>query len=159
MKTLNIIIALACALFGGACKAITLEAGETKTVRTTAYTHTEADHKKYGRKTAIGTTLKYGKEVRSAAADWSFFPLGTKFKIVGEPHVYVVEDYGGALVGTETIDIYKPSKTTMRKWGVKHVEIEVVEWGCPHESMAILKHRCGYRHCRAMYNNLLASHG
>ena len=35
-------------------------------VRTTAYTHNESDHLKYGRKTALGTRLRFGK-VRSAA--------------------------------------------------------------------------------------------
>jgi 3D (Asp-Asp-Asp) domain-containing protein len=44
-------------------------------VRTTAYTHTESDHIRYQKKNAIGTQLKYGK-TRSAAADWSIFPLG-----------------------------------------------------------------------------------
>jgi hypothetical protein len=44
-------------------------------VRTTAYTHSESDHVQYGRKSAAGNTLKYGSQVRSAAADWSKYPL------------------------------------------------------------------------------------
>jgi hypothetical protein len=44
-------------------------------VRTTAYTHDESDHIVYGVKNAIGTNLKFGN-VRSAAADWSRFPVG-----------------------------------------------------------------------------------
>ena len=96
---------------------------EPMTVRTTAYTHSEAGHLVYGRQTASGTTLQSGK-VNSAAADWSVFPVGTKFKIVGEDTVYEVEDYGSALVGTETIDIYRPSRSSMNQWGVRHVDIE-----------------------------------
>ena len=51
------------------------------TVRTTAYTHSESDHKKWGRKTASGRNLRFGK-TRSAAADWSKFPLGTRFETI-----------------------------------------------------------------------------
>ena len=40
-----------------------------QTVRTTAYTHTEADHRKYGARSAAGTPLRRG-EVNSSAADW-----------------------------------------------------------------------------------------
>ena len=36
-------------------------------VRTTAYTHSESDHLKYGARTAVGTPLRHGA-VRSAAA-------------------------------------------------------------------------------------------
>ena len=40
-------------------------------VRTTAYTHSEADHLKYGNKTALGTVLRNTPEYHSVAADWS----------------------------------------------------------------------------------------
>lgn len=109
-------------------------------VKTTAYTHTEGDHLKHGSANAVGTKLKFG-EVRSAAADWSVYPVGTKFKIQGDPCVYVVDDYGSALVGTHTIDLYKPSAAAMNKWGVRKVDIEVVEWGSYDRSLAILKPR------------------
>src|SRR5678816_4659156 len=71
-------------------------------VRTTAYTHTEAG----GRRNAVGTRLS-GKNVKSAAADWSRWPLGTKFRIVGTDEVFQIDDYGSAPVGTGTIDLYK----------------------------------------------------
>ncbi|MEM7387936.1 MAG: 3D domain-containing protein [Verrucomicrobiota bacterium] len=112
-------------------------------VRTTAYTHTESDHLRYKNKTASGTILKYGK-VRSAAADWSVFPLGTKFRIKGEPAVYQVDDYGSALVGTKTIDLYMPNRSMMNRWGVRHVEIELIEEGCLAKSLKILKPRSRY---------------
>lgn len=115
-------------------------------VRTTAYTHSESDHVQYGRQSAAGNTLKYGSQVRSAAADWSKYPLGTRFKIEGLPYEYVVDDYGSALVGTETIDIYKPEKGTMNKWGVRNVPIRVLEWGSFEESRKILDGRKHVRH-------------
>ncbi len=118
-------------------------------VRTTAYTHTEADSLQYGTKNAAGTNLKYGR-VRSAAADWSVFPMGTVFKIKGEPYLYEVDDYGSALVGTNTIDIYKPNKTMMNQWGVRNVPIEIVRWGDKSKSLQVLKPRTKARHVRDM---------
>lgn len=109
-------------------------------VRTTAYTHTEADHLQYGARTAVGTQLKSGS-IRSAAADWSIYPLGTVFQIQGDPSVYVVDDYGRALVGTRTIDIYQPTTGLMNLWGTRKVNIRVLRWGCPVKSLAVLKPR------------------
>jgi 3D (Asp-Asp-Asp) domain-containing protein len=122
-------------------------------IRTTAYTHTESDHIKYQKKNAIGTQLKYG-EVRSAAADWSIFPLGTTFRIVGDAAVYVVEDYGSALVGKRTIDLYKPSRNAMNAWGVRDVKIDIVKWGSYQESLDVLKPRTKYGHVRKMVDRL-----
>ncbi|CAN5387566.1 hypothetical protein BH23VER1_BH23VER1_13760 [soil metagenome] len=118
-------------------------------IRTTAYTHTEADSLQYGMKNAAGTNLKYGR-VRSAAADWSVFPMGTVFKIKGEPYLYEVDDYGSALVGTSTIDLYKPNKGMMNQWGVRQVPIEIVRWGDKAKSLQVLKPRTKARHVRDM---------
>lgn len=115
-------------------------------VRTTAYSHLEADSLQYGRKSAAGNNLQYGSQVRSAAADWSKYPLGTRFMIEGLPYQYVVDDYGSALVGTETIDIYKPDMSTMGKWGVRNVPVKVLEWGSFEESRKILDSRKHVRH-------------
>lgn len=109
-------------------------------VRTTAYTHTERDHVKYKRATAAGGRLQYGA-TRSAAADWSVYPVGTVFKIEGDPHLYEIDDYGSALVGTRTIDLYKPSKSSMKEWGARQVDIDVIRWGSVTRSLAILKPR------------------
>ena len=109
-------------------------------VRTTAYTHTEKDHLKHGSKNALDSKLKFG-DVRSAAADWSVYPVGTTFKVQGEPYVYVIDDYGSALVGTRTLDLYKPTAASMRSWGVRKVNIDVLEWGSYQRSLAILKGR------------------
>ena len=109
-------------------------------VKTTAYTHTESDHIVHGTKTAAGGSLKYGN-VRSAAADWSVYPVGTVFHIEGDKTIYEVDDYGSALVGTETIDLYKPSKASMNEWGSRQVNINVMKWGSIPRSLAILKPR------------------
>lgn len=112
-------------------------------VRTTAYTHTEADSLQYGTKNAYGSDLKFGNKVRSAAADWSRYPVGTVFKIKGLPYNYVVDDYGSALVGTDTIDLYKPDHEAMNAWGARKVGIEVLQWGSFDKSLEILDGRKG----------------
>lgn len=109
-------------------------------VKTTAYTHSESDHIVYGVKNAAGGNLKYGS-VRSAAADWSVYPVGTQFQIDGDAHVYEVDDYGSALVGTATIDLYKPSRAAMNDWGSRRVSIHVIKWGSFLKSLAIMKPR------------------
>lgn len=126
-----------------------------RVVRTTAYTHSESDHLAYGPRNAIGTSLKYTDQVRSAAADWSVYPLGTRFKIKGEPYVYVVDDYGSALVGTGTIDIYQPTKALMCQWGRRVVEIQIIQWGSSRLSMEKLADRTRYKHCAKMQTALL----
>ena len=126
-------------------------AQRTRVVRTTAYTHSERDHLAYGPRNAVGTALKYTSSVRSAAADWSVYPLGTTFRIKGQPYLYVVDDYGSALVGTGTIDIYQPNKKLMKEWGRRYVELTIVRWGDPANSLEVLGSRRSYRHCRAMY--------
>lgn len=125
-------------------------------VRTTAYTHTESDHIQYGARTAVGSQLKFGL-VRSAAADWSVYPVGTIFQIEGTPHIYQVDDYGSALVGTNTIDIYQPSKEQMRAWGVRNVNIRVLKWGSFSKSLAIMKDRTHNDHVRRMVQRIQRS--
>ena len=120
-------------------------------VRTTAYTCSEADHVQYGSKNACGTPLRYTNQVRSAAADWSVYPVGTKFRIKGMPQLFVVDDYGSALTGTGTIDIYTPSRQHMDAWGMRKVEIAVVQWGSYARSAELLSARTSYPHCRQMF--------
>jgi 3D (Asp-Asp-Asp) domain-containing protein len=98
-------------------------------IHTTAYCHEERDHLAYGRLAAGGCRLKFGS-VCSAAADWSRFPIGTRFRIKNQPDVlYEVDDYGSALVGSATIDLYRPTLGSMNAWGVRDVDIEIVKWG------------------------------
>jgi 3D (Asp-Asp-Asp) domain-containing protein len=122
----------------------------SRVVRTTAYSHMENEPGAPGKKNALGTNLKYGK-VRSAAADWSKYPVGTRFKIKGLPYTYIVDDYGSALVGTNTIDIYHPTLSTMKKWGTRKAEITVIQWGDWERTLNVLKGRTKYSHTRKMY--------
>ncbi|MGA8479930.1 MAG: 3D domain-containing protein [Chthoniobacterales bacterium] len=118
-------------------------------VRTTAYTHSESGHRRYGRNNAVGTQLAAGG-CNSAAADWSRFPLGTKFKIVGQNQLYVIDDYGSALVGKNTIDLYMPTRGMMKRWGARDVMIELLELGSYKESLKILRPRCRAAYIRRM---------
>src|SRR3954470_112009 len=118
-------------------------------VRTTAYTHTERG----GRHNAVGVRLS-GANVMSAAADWSRFPVGTRFQIVGTSDRYEIDDYGGALIGTNTIDLYKTSRSAMRQWGVRHVDIDIIEWGSKEQSLKVLKPRGKHRAVRQMIAGL-----
>jgi 3D (Asp-Asp-Asp) domain-containing protein len=126
-----------------------------RVVRTTAYTCSEADHIQYGSKNAAGTYLRYSDKVRSAAADWSFYPVGTVFRIKGMPQLYVIDDYGSALTGTGTIDMYQPSRAMMNQWGRRNVEISIVQWGCFKRSAEILKDRVKHPHCHQMLSNII----
>ncbi len=124
-----------------------------QTVRTTAYTDTESDHLQYTNHNALGGCLQCGA-INSAAADWSRWPAGTVFRIQETGELYRVDDYGWALAGTNTIDLYKPSRAAMNAWGVKHVTIENLQWGDPHRSLAVLRPRSGYRHIRRMIDEM-----
>jgi 3D (Asp-Asp-Asp) domain-containing protein len=126
-----------------------------RVVRTTAYTCSEDDHLIYGSKNATGTPLRYTNRIRSAAADWSFYPVGTTFRIKGLPYLYVVDDYGSALTGTGTVDIYKPTKEIMNLWGRRNVEINIVQWGSFTRSAEILSQRTKFDHCRQMLANII----
>jgi 3D (Asp-Asp-Asp) domain-containing protein len=123
--------------------------GPVRVLRTTAYHCHEEDHIAYGNKSAYGTPLRYGK-VRSAAADWSRFPIGTVFRIQGLPHLFIIDDYGSALVGKDTLDLYTRSKQEMNYWGARHVKVEFLRWGSYDLSYKILAERMKHPHCRQM---------
>lgn len=130
-----------------------LQPAPVQSVRTTAYTHTEADHRKYANRSAAGTPLRRG-EINSAAADWSRWPLGTKFRLSDTGEIYEVDDYGWMLAGTNTIDLYQPSRSDMNRWGVRRVTIEILEWGDPQRSYAMLKPRDKHPHVKRMVRQL-----
>jgi 3D (Asp-Asp-Asp) domain-containing protein len=156
MRSLHAILICLTATLLSSCASSTkpsMKGTHISSVRTTAYTHTESDHIVYGKATAVGSELKYGK-VRSAAADWSVYPVGTIFQIEGTPYIYQVDDYGSALVGTNTIDLYKPSKQDMKEWGVRNVNIRVLRWGSFSKSLAILKPRSHWGHVDKMASRI-----
>lgn len=125
----------------------------TMKVRTTAYTHTESDHTAYGRSNALGSHLQCGP-INSAAADWSRFPAGTIFRVVATGEIYKVDDYGWMLAGTNTIDLYKPTRQDMNTWGVRRVTIEVLHWGDVRACYRVLKPRDKHRHVHRMVRQI-----
>lgn len=127
-------------------------------IRTTAYTHTESDHRRYSNLTALGTPLRSGP-VHSAAADWARWPCGTMFRIRATGEIYEVDDYGFALSGVNTIDLYKPTKREMRDWGVRRVTIEILKWGDPWASYRKMIRVRTYRHIRRMMNEIKSFFG
>ena len=160
-------------------------------VRTTAYTHTEADHEEYGNQTALGGILhaaplpnipravpvtqkleaqpwnsyqrvayvspsqpflrnNFEPVYGSAAADWSRWPAGTVFRIISTGQLYRVEDYGWALAGRNTIDLYMSTPQEMDGWGSRRELIQIVQWGDPAESLRRLAPHTKYRHIKRM---------
>jgi len=188
-------------------------------VRTTAYTHTEADHRQYSNRNALGgelhaagpaihraevvarATLAYEApraipvdendshspplqrfsmeerrtvtrtakrpakltrnvkravavskppQIGSAAADWSRWPAGTVFRLLSTGQNYRVEDYGWALSGRNTIDLYMANRREMNTWGARPETIEVLKWGDPQESLQFLRRHQDYRHIKRM---------
>ncbi len=188
-------------------------------VRTTAYTHTEADHRQYSNRNALGgelraagpaihraevvaratlayeapraipvdesgsyspplqrfsmeerrtvtrTTKRPAKATRnvkravavskqpqigSAAADWSRWPAGTVFRLLSTGQNYRVEDYGWALSGRNTIDLYMANQREMNTWGARPETIEILKWGDPQESLQFLRRHQDYRHIKRM---------
>jgi 3D (Asp-Asp-Asp) domain-containing protein len=122
-------------------------------VRTTAYFDGESDHRPYTNHNALGSVLQTGL-VNSAAADWGRWPAGTMFRIVQTGQVYRVDDYGWALAGRNTIDLYEPTRQQMDCWGVRHVDIEILQWGDPRQSYETLRPRAKYRHVARMLREL-----
>ena len=127
-----------------------LKAGQRLMVRTTAYTQTEPG----GWANGIGGRLRYNMTNSSAASDWSWLPVGTRFRMICTGRKYVIEDYGTALVGRRTIDLFCPSRGLMNQWGMRHVEIEILEWGSPRKSLEVLAERRRHPQCRAMVASL-----
>ena len=89
-------------------------------------------------------------QIGSAAADWSRWPVGTVFRLISTGQVYRVDDYGWALAGRNTIDLYMPSRSAMNSWGAREENIQILQWGDPNESLRLLQAHQGYRHIRRM---------
>ena len=196
-------------------------------VRTTAYTHTESDHREYSNHNALGgelhaagapihraeavthATLAYEvpraipvnetashspqlqpfsmeetrtvtrtskraaktprsvkravavsrpPQIGSAAADWSRWPAGTVFRLLSTGQSYRVEDYGWALSGRNTIDLYMANQHEMNSWGARQEAIEILQWGDPQESLQFLQRHQDYKHIRRMVLELEGRH-
>ena len=153
---LTIVLAVGCILVGcaeqsvvqkplAAVEAANSHLGRMSNVRTTAYTRIE----KGGHRNALGKYLS-GRHVMSAASDWSRFPLGTRFRIVDTKEEFIIDDYGTALIGTSTIDLYKPTNLEMKRWGVRNVDIDILQWGSEEQSLKVLGPRAKHQTPRRM---------
>jgi 3D (Asp-Asp-Asp) domain-containing protein len=98
--------------------------------------------------------LVYG----SAAADWSRWPAGTTFRLLSTGQIYRVEDYGWALSGRNTIDLYMANSRDMNSWGAREETIQVVQWGDPQQSLQFLQSHQDYRHIKRMVLELKGRH-
>jgi 3D (Asp-Asp-Asp) domain-containing protein len=191
-----------------------------QTVRTTAYTHTEADHREFTNHNALGgelhaagppihraenvvraipvdamedvevrrvsnsgatlqpfsleetrTTTRVTTKTRitkstrgvkraiavakpppigSAAADWSRWPVGTTFRLLSTGQMYRVDDYGWALSGRNTIDLYMANQRDMNSWGARQETIQILQWGDSQQSLQFLQSHQDYRHIKRM---------
>ena len=86
----------------------------------------------------------------SAAADWSRWPAGTEFRLLSTGELFRVDDYGWALAGRNTIDLYKPTRAAMNAWAVRREPLQILRWGDPEESLRRLRRHQEYRHIRRM---------
>jgi len=147
-KCLNLTIGgiVACLIVGCATQSKpTLVGGQhMQNVRTTAYTHSERG----GCHNALDCRLS-SRHVMSAASDWSRFPLGTRFRLAGTNDEYIIDDYGIALVGTDTIAL-QGGRLDMQRWGVRHVDIDILQWGSEEQSIKVLTPRAKHRTPRRM---------
>jgi 3D (Asp-Asp-Asp) domain-containing protein len=151
-QTCAILVAAVTSAVAANTGATDFQDGANARIRTTAYTATEPNGG--GFKSAVGTPLSHSGPVYSAAADWSWMPLGTVFRMKDSGRTYKVEDYGSALVGRKTVDIYMPNDAKMNAWGVRQVDIEIVEMGSFQKSLSVLEPRKKSPHVRKMIASL-----
>jgi hypothetical protein len=88
--------------------------------------------------------------IGSAAADWSRWPAGTTFRLLSTGQMYRVEDYGWALAGRNTIDLYMSNSREMNSWGAREEPIQILQWGDPNDSLKVLMPRMQHKHVRRM---------
>jgi hypothetical protein len=50
------------------------------------------------------------------------------------------------------------TRAGMNTWGVRHEPIQVLRWGNPQQSLALLERRQGFKHCRRMVLQLQGLH-
>jgi 3D (Asp-Asp-Asp) domain-containing protein len=88
--------------------------------------------------------------IGSAAADWSRWPVGTTFRLLSTGQMYRVDDYGWALSGRNTIDLYMANQRDMNSWGARQELIQILQWGDSRESLRVLQSHQDYRHIKRM---------
>ncbi len=105
-------------------------------------------------KTVHGRRVVMGKaeplKIGSAAADWSRWPVGTTFRLLSTGQTYRVDDYGWALAGRNTIDLYMASASEMNSWGARAEPIQILRWGDPEVSLRLLQPHEEHKHIKRM---------
>jgi 3D (Asp-Asp-Asp) domain-containing protein len=118
---------------------------ETRTV-----THATKRTTKTTRNVKRAVAVSRPPQIGSAAADWSRWPAGTVFRLLSTGQNYRVEDYGWALSGRNTIDLYMANQREMNSWGARQEAIQVLKWGDPQESLQFLRSHQNYKHIKRM---------
>ena len=118
----------------------------TPTVTTTRVTKATTTR---GSKRAVAMNSKPPR-IGSAAADWSRWPVGTTFRLLSTGQMYRVEDYGWALSGRNTIDLYMANQRDMNTWGARQEPIQILHWGDPQQSLQLLQSHTDYKHIKRM---------
>ena len=120
------------------------ESRSTKTVKTRVTTKTAR-----GSKRAVVVSKKPPR-IGSAAADWGRWPMGTTFRLISTGQIYRVDDYGWALSGRNTIDLYMANRHDMNTWGARQEPIQILQWGDRQESLCFLESKQSYKHIHRM---------
>jgi len=119
----------------------------TTTVTATRVTKTTTPVR--GAKRVVAVSGK-SPRIGSAAADWSRWPVGTTFRLLSTGQMYRVEDYGWALSGRNTIDLYMSNRSDMNSWGARQEPIQILHWGDAQQSLQILQSHTEHKHIKRM---------
>lgn len=91
-------------------------------VKATAYT---ANCEKCSGITATGINIKDHPEKKVISVDPNVIPLGSKVYVEGYGYA-IAGDTGGAIKGHK-IDIFIPSLSKAKQWGVRNVEVKIID--------------------------------
>ena len=121
-----------------------------KATRVTTTTATRVTKTTTTRGVKRAVAVSQPPKIGSAAADWSRWPMGTTFRLLSTGQMYRVEDYGWALSGRNTIDLYMANQRDMNSWGARQEPIQVLQWGDPQQSLQVLRSHSDYKHIKRM---------
>ena len=121
-----------------------------KSTRVTTTTATRVTKTTTTRGVKRAVAVSQPPKIGSAAADWSRWPMGTTFRLLSTGQMYRVEDYGWALSGRNTIDLYMANQRDMNSWGARQEPIQVLQWGDPQQSLQVLRSHSDYKHIKRM---------
>jgi len=130
----------------------------TRATTTTTTTTTRTVKVVRGKRVVVKTKPQPPK-IGSAAADWSRWPMGTTFRLLSTGQIYRVDDYGWALAGRNTIDLYMATQAEMNAWGAREEPIQILQWGDSEESLRFLERHQDYKHIRRMVLELKGNEG